>query len=168
MSECIQCAGEAGDAEPPVNGCGFERGSSLADSATYEPAREKDLYNVTMFSADTYYCHHLNKVWRELTNCTAHAAVSSADAGRGAHPAQRRHICRGPSLLRGDVRENRVSYYAQPLAAQLCPTRFTGKYLKCDAQRRPPARAHTAGCTPERCPFLAEGKECPYAPLPAL
>merc|ERR1712216_353872 len=47
---------------------------------------------------------------------------------------------------------------------------FSGKSLTCGEQRRPKKDGESAGhdaCTPERCPFLAEGKECPYTKLNA-
>merc|ERR1712205_36382 len=45
-----------------------------------------------------------------------------------------------------------------------------GKKLQCAEQRRPKTDGASAGhdpCTAGRCPFLHEGKECPYTPINA-
>jgi len=46
---------------------------------------------------------------------------------------------------------------------------WSGKALKCGEQRRPKREGQSSGhdpCTPTKCPYLAEGTVCPYAPIP--
>lgn len=48
--------GANGNAEKAPNGCGFVRPEATAKE------EEKKVYNCGTFSADTLYCHHLDKV----------------------------------------------------------------------------------------------------------
>ena len=38
---------------------------------------------------------------------------------------------------------------------------WNGKYFKCDKKRSGPNHGHDP-CTKERCPYLRDGKICPY------
>ena len=83
---------------------------------------EKKLYNATIFSADTLYCHHLDKNGNHIV--LHNLPTSSANN------------CKG------------VIYVRLGLA---------GRIFQCGKQRG----GHDI-CTKERCPFIRDGKTCPF------
>ena len=103
---------------PPRNGCGRCRAK---ESACEE---ERELYCCGTFTADTMYCHHLDRFGRHVVL----NGLPSSAASR----------CGG------------VIYASLGLF---------GTSLGCGPRR---AEGGHDPCTPERCPFLHEGKPCPF------
>ncbi len=102
--------------------CGLERRNNKIPNLE----KEKKIYNTTMLSADTQYCHHLNSKGE-------HIVLNNL-------PLEEANKCPGIMYFKVD---------------------WNGKYFKCDKKRAGNNHGHDP-CTKERCPYLRDGKICPY------